>query len=175
MTSRTFSSSSSSTNTTTSSSSTTSQIQNLHPLPPASSSIPPPRFSLSDIVFVVGAGDSCREPSEIVDIGYKASEQCYVYDCVPLYNRKLQGLFLCRDSDIRKSKWGLGDALECLGDGKRMRIFEMRYSAGQFCYRVGRLPEEGEDWGESGKGELLLEEEDLVKMVKGRGKENERR
>lgn len=126
---------------------------------------------------MVGQGDSSRELCYINDIGYKASEQCYVYDVVPLYNPALQGLFLCRDRDLKKSRWGIGERVACLGEGKEMmRVLEVRYSAGRSVYRVGRAPRDGEEWGEGGEGELLLEEEDLVKMVEriGRGKENGR-
>ena len=119
---------------------------------------------------MVGQGDSSRELCCINDIGYKASERCYVYDVVPLYNPALQGLFLCRDRDLRKSRWGIGEGVACLGEGKEIRVLEVRYSAGRFVYRVCRAPKDGEGWSEGGEGELLLEEEDLVKMAEGKGR-----
>lgn len=110
---------------------------------------------------------------EVVDIGYKASEQCYVYDCTPLYNPALQGLFLCRDKDLRKSRFGVGEEIAALGDG--MKVLDLRYLEGRFCYRIGRGGVGGKE-RESGvqKDELLLEEEDLVRIVEGRLKENQR-
>jgi hypothetical protein len=169
---RTPSTSSSSIHSAITSSSINSLFQDLHPLPSADSSIPPPAFSLSDIVFVVGEGDSSREMCEIVDIGYKASEKCYVYDCVPLYNPALQGLFLCRDSDLRKPKFLVGDVVSCLGQRNDLTVLDVRCWSGRFCYKLGRRkPKEDANTEEE---ELLLEEEDLVKMVRRRLQENAR-
>lgn len=173
MTSRTFSTSSSSTNTS-SSSSNHSLLQELHPLPLADSSVPPPQYALSDLVFVVGEGDSSREMCEIVDIGYKASEKCYVYDCMPIYNPALQGLFLCRDRDLRKSRFAVGEGVEGMGDGKgtRMRVLDVRYWSGRFYYRIGDGGGSDRKKGPMPIEELLLEEGDLVEMVESRRKEN---
>jgi hypothetical protein len=155
---RTPSTSSSSIHSAITSSSINSLLQDLHPLPSVDSSIPPPAFTLSDIVFVVGEGDSSREMCEIVDIGYKASEKCYVYDCVPLY--------------LRKPKFLVGDVISGLSQRHDMTVLDVRCWSGRFCYKLGRRkPKEDVDAEEE---ELLLEEEDLVKMVEGRLQENAR-
>lgn len=118
---------------------------------------------------------------EIVDIGYKASEECYVYDCIPRYNPALQGLFLCRDKDLRKSKFRVGDVVvggwgegKGKGKGKGVRkVLDVKYWSGRFCYRIG--DGEGKDIVRGiGKDDLLLEEDDFVEMVEGRNRENER-
>lgn len=129
-------------------------------------------FSLSDLVFVVGEGDSSREMFEIVDIGYKASEKGYVYDCMPLYNPALQGLFMCRDKDLRRPKFLVGESVGPRGSRDGMKVLGVRYWSGRFCYRIGKG---GHDEGsEDADDNLLLEEEDLVRMMNGRGRENER-
>lgn len=110
---------------------------------------------------------------EIVDIGYKASEKCYIYDCVPLYNPALQGLFLCRDGDLRKSRFLVGDGVRAVGHGQgRLSVLDVRYWSGRFCYRIAKG--EGKEEEVEEVVELLLEEVELVKMVEGRCRENER-
>ncbi|KAF7505778.1 hypothetical protein GJ744_000449 [Endocarpon pusillum] len=174
MTSRALSTSSSSIHSNNTSSSATSLLQELHPLPSPDSSVPQPKFTLSDIVFVVGEGDSSREMCEIVDIGYKASEQCYVYDCTPRYNPALQGLFLCRDSDLRKPIFLVGDKVGAAGQQDEMRVLDVRYWSGRFCYKIGKVEGKGRIKAAEDADELLLEEEELLRMVEQRFQENKR-
>ena len=109
---------------------------------------------------------------EIVDIGYKASEKCYVYDCMPLYNPALQGLFLCRDRDLRKPMFLVGDGVGAAGQQDGMRVLDVRYWSGRFCYKIGKVEGKERIKAAEEPDELLLEEEELLKMVGRRCQEN---
>ena len=125
---------------------------------------------------MVGQGDTSHEPTEIVDIGYKEAPGCYVYDCVPLYNRELQGLFLCRDRDLRKSRWDAAQEIKLFSNNQRyeIKVLDVKFWNGRFCYKIKKLlcgtPCAGATDYEN---VLLLEEEDLVAMIEGKMEETD--
>ncbi len=100
---------------------------------------------------------------------------------MPLYNPALQGLFLCRDRDLRKPMFLVGEgvvgAAAAAGRQDGLRVLDVRYWSGRFCYKIGKVggKERIRAAEEEEPDELLLEEEDLLRMIERRcQEENER-
>ena len=121
---------------------------------------------MGDIVFVVGEGDTSCEPAEIVDMGYKKDPGYYIFDCVPLYNRALQGLFLSRAHELRKSRWNAGQEIKVLKNDQwyDVEVKRVKFWHGRFCYKVKHLCASVTER----ENVMLLEEDDLLAMVEGK-------
>lgn len=115
---------------------------------------------------------------------------------MPLYNPGLRGLFLCRDADLRQSRFQVGERVSVGGglgveggekgqgvrdgdedgdggeDEGEMRVLDVRYWCGEFYYRVGRVKGNGNKEKQEEEGDLLLNEEELVRMVEGRKRQD---
>ncbi len=68
----------------------------------------------------------------------------------------------------------VGDRVGAAGHQDGLRVLDVRYWSGTFCYKIGKV--EGKDRIKAAEelDELLLEEEELVRMVERRCQENER-
>lgn len=68
----------------------------------------------------------------------------------------------------------VGDGVGAAGQQDGMRVLDVRYWCGRFCYKIGKVEGKERIKAAEDPDELLLEEEELLRMVEQRFQENKR-